>query len=98
MCSRISDADRLVVRSAWQMEFRYSILRHMGVVRRPLVHRINTEPVRNIGRSILGNHETARVRRETDATAHDIVRRTSLVMCRMHITATAAHSRQRALQ
>lgn len=58
MCRRISDADCLVIRSAWQMEFRYSVLRHMGVIRCPIVHRINTELMRHIGRSILGDNET----------------------------------------
>lgn len=98
MCSRTSNADRLVIRSAWQMEFRYSVLRYMGVVRCSIVHRIDIEFMRNIGRSILGHNETTRVWCETYAAAHDAVRRISLVMRRMHITATAAHSRQRALQ
>lgn len=56
------DATSVAVRSLGRMELRHSVLRFMGVVRPAGLYGVHTESVRDITRSILGNHETTRVR------------------------------------
>ena len=79
------------------MEFRNGILRFMGFIRPAGMYGVHIEFVRDITRSILGNHKTARVWCETDAKTNDAVRGIGLVGRRMHLTSTALNSWQRTL-
>lgn len=97
MCGHSRYADRTAVRGARKMELRRGILRHLGVVRCLVLHRIHFEFVRDLGGPILGHHKASRIRCETNATPYDVVRSLSMARGRMHITATIAHSWKRTL-
>lgn len=78
------------------MAVRYTLLRHLGRLRRALVHRLDPEPMRHLCRPILGHHEAAGVRRQAHSPSHADVRGTGVVGRRLHLTAAPAHPRQRA--
>lgn len=93
----LGDATGTAVRDSGRMELWHGVLRFMGFVRSTGMHRIHSEPVRHLARSILGNHKTTRVWCETDAKTNDAVHGVGLAGRRLHLITTIVDTRQRTL-
>lgn len=92
---RAGNADSTHLRGAGQVDAWYSFLRHLGVVRCAVVHCVHSELVRHLSGSLLGDHQTARIRCEANAASHDVVRGACVAKRRLHLATSTSNTWKR---
>ncbi len=90
------DAHGAGLRGAGHLAVRRQRLRHLGGLRRLVVHGVHPQLVHDQRRPLLGHHPPAGLWRQTDAGPDDFLRRPRLDLVRLHFSAAFARPGQRA--